>query len=151
MAYLNRADREVIVCIAGCVGLADSLIEKRFRNSDRVKEELAKMRDTAQGIINTIMEGVDPDQCRSVMRFASVSEVMVVPNSDPRLDKHYAVVDKRDVETIISSVVGDCVFCEKEGQEARKCELRKALLGCGMVSDENSVMPASQEDCPFRG
>ena len=148
-SYLNYADKEVIVSLAGCVGFADTLLEgKRFRNSDAVMSDLEKMRKYAQKCVDTIIKGVDPDQKEGCLRFANNCELTVNP-------KHakintYAIVDPNDLKLIISNVVSSCSFCDLEGKKAKKCELRKALLRCGMVSGEDSVMKDINQDCPFK-
>ena len=149
--YLNRADKEIVVSLAGCVGITDTLSDLKFRNSELVRDDLVALRDLAQSIINRIMEGVDPDQATGIMRFANNSELMVVPKSDARVQKQWCIIDKEDIQTIIGDVVSGCMFCEKDEKEVRKCNLRRALLKCGLVSADDSVMKEKTSDCPFKG
>jgi len=149
--YLNRADKEVVVMLAGCVGMTDTLSDLKFRHSDEVREELVALRDLAQSIINQIIDGVDPDQATGILRFANNSELMVMPKSDVRTQTEWCVVEKEDIKTIIEDVVSDCAFCDKDGKDVKNCKLRKALLKCGLVSADNSVMKDKSVDCPFKG
>jgi len=149
--YLNHADKEIVVSLAGCVGMADTLREKKFRHSDDVMEDLQKMQELAQKMINTIIDGIDVDQQSGVLRFANNCELMVLPKSDIRTQTDWCVIEKKDIQTIISNVVSDCSFCDKEGRAVKQCELRKALLNCGMVSSNDSVMKEVMDGCPFRG
>jgi len=149
--YLNRADKEIVVMLAGCVGVTDSLSELRFRNSDAVREELVALRDLAQSIINQIIDGVDPDQATGILRFANNCELMVVPKTDARTQKQWCIIDKEDIQTIIGDVMSGCTFCDKDSKEVKHCDLRRALLKCGLVSADDSVMKDRQNDCPFKG
>jgi len=116
-----------------------------------VREELVALRDLAQSIINQIIDGVDPDQATGILRFANNSELMVMPKSDARAQKQWCIIDKEDIKTIIGDVVSGCAFCEKTEKEVKRCDLRKALLKCGLVSSDDSVMKEKPQDCPFKG
>lgn len=149
--YLNHADKEIVVMLAGCVGVSESISELKFRHSELVKDDLIVLRDLAQSIINRIIDGVDPDQKTGVLRFANNSELMVVPKTDARTQKQLCILDKEDIQTIITDVTSGCMFCEKVGKEVKKCDLRKALLKCGLVSANDSIMKERPQECPFKG
>ena len=144
--YCNRADKEVIVSLAGCVGFADTLKNTKFRNSELVMDDIEGLRSHAENAVNTIVDGLDEDQYYSIMRFVKNCQLMVLPNTDVRTNKEYVIVEAEDVKTITKSALGDCSFCDKSGKEARNCEMRKALMHCGLAGKENSTDP----DCPFK-
>lgn len=144
--YCNRADKEVIVSLAGCVGFADTLMKLRFRNSEQALEEITAMKEHAENAVNIIVDGLDDDQYYSIMRFVNNCQLMVMPNSDVRTNKEYVIVEAKDVETIVNSALSDCSFCEKEGKEAKNCEMRKALIHCGVAGKEGCIDP----NCPFK-
>ena len=150
-SYINHADKQVVVSLAGCVGMADTLIEKTFRNREDAIPDIEKMRDYAQKAIETIVQDVDPDQGIAITRFANNCELVIMPKTDSRVNKDWAIVDRNDITEIISQAMSDCVFCEKKGREAKECKMKKALLRCGLCSSNDSVMKdLKSEDCPFK-
>lgn len=149
--YANKADKEVIVCLAGCVGFADTLRQGKFRNKDQAVNEVMLMQAHAQAAINAIVEGLDDSQSEGIMRFANNCELIVMPKSDVRLQKNWVIADKNDIAVIISDAVSNCAFCEKDETEIKDCELRKALLRCGMIASDDSAMKESDSfSCPFK-
>ena len=151
-SYINNADKKVVVSLAGCVGMADTIREdKKFRNFDKAMPYIEQMQECAQNAINMIVEDVDPDQGTGIMRFANNCELVIMPKYDARVNKDWVIVDRTDITEIISQAMTDCVFCEKKGKDAKDCTLKKALLRCGICSSDDSVMKdLKSEDCPFK-
>lgn len=150
-SYINNADKKVVVSIAGCIGMADTVREGNFRNKEKALPYIDQLQECAQNAINEIVSDVDSDQGTGIMRFAQNCELIIVPKYDARLNKDWVIVDRNDITEIISQAMTDCVFCEKEGKEAKNCILKGALLRCGMCSDKDSVMKDLKgEECPFK-
>ena len=142
--YANQAVKQIIVCLAGCVGFAQKLQETDYRKKADAQESLFEMQKHAMDAMTAICEGLDEDQMRGVMNFANCSQLVVLPETDPRTKHETYLVKESDLETILSSATGDCEWCEKEGKEINRCQLRKALLNSGVV-------PAGTKSCPFKG
>jgi hypothetical protein len=142
--YANRATKEIIVSMAGCVGFADALIDKTFRNSDKAVEHLEEMKNQAQRAMDAVIEGLDADQLMGVYRYCDHCQLMVFPTSNPVAQHDYYMVADKDMDVILSSVSAECSFCDKSEKEVKKCALRKALLNCGIV-------PNGHKDCPYKG
>lgn len=152
-SYCNKADKEVIVSLAGCIGFADTLRGVQFRNKDKAVNDIILMQAHAQAAVNAIVDGLDDSQSEGILRFANNCELVAMPKTDVRANKQWVIADKADIAVIISDAVSNCTFCEKNEKEIKGCELRKALLRCGMVSSDDSVMKESvkEDSCPFRG
>ena len=150
-SYINNADKQVVVSLAGCVGMADTIREKKFRNSEAAMPYIEKVQEYAQKAIDEIVADVDPDQGTGIVRFAENCELVIMPKYDARVKKDWVIVDRKDITDIISQAMTDCVFCEKTGREAKNCPLKGSLLRCGICSSEDSVMKdLKSEDCPFK-
>ena len=150
-SYINSADKQVVVSLAGCVGMVDTLRDKNFRNCKDAIPEIEKIQEHAQKAIEAIVQDVDPDQGIAITRFANNCELVIMPKTDSRVNKDWVIVDRKDITEIISQAMTDCVFCEKKGKEAKNCNLKRALLRCGMCSSDDSVMKdLKSEDCPFK-
>lgn len=149
--YINSADKQVVVSLAGCVGMVDTFRGKTFRNCQDAFPDIEKIQEYAQKAIETIVRDVDPDQGIGITRFANNCELVILPKTDARVQKDWVIVDRKDISEIISQAMTDCVFCEKKGKEAKNCSLKGALLRCGMCSSDDSVMKdLKSEDCPFK-
>lgn len=142
--YANRATKEIIIALAGCVGFADTLVSSEFRNSKRVKRSLAAMLNHAQKALDGIMDGLDQDQVQSILRAANSSVLTVIPKLDPKAVRQYYVCPEDALDTLLSDVLSGCTFCDLEGKEMRRCRKRKALIECGIVS-------LGSGDCPYAG
>ena len=52
--YANRADKEIIVVLAGCIGYADTLKDLEFRNSKKARRSLAAMQNHASKALEAV-------------------------------------------------------------------------------------------------
>lgn len=143
-AYLNKATKQIIVSLAGCVGFADKLLECDFRGSDHAKEDLRLMKEAAGRVMDFVMEGIDQDHVRAVLRYADACQLMVIPSTNPQTQREYYIVPDTAMNVFLKQATGDCFLCDKEGKECRKCEIRKALLD-SMVLGIND-----RGDCPYK-
>lgn len=85
--YANKADKEIIVVLAGCIGYADVLKDLDFRNSENAKCSLAEMRNNASKALDAVTEGLNPKQIEGLKRFANGMELMCVPKHSPASKK----------------------------------------------------------------
>jgi len=69
---------------------------------------------------------------------------MVMPETDPRLNREYYIVPDSAMSIFLRQATGDCFLCEKTGKECNRCEIRKALLD-SMVLGIND-----KGDCPYK-
>lgn len=142
--YLNRATREIVVCLAGCVAYPDQLQERNFRGAEKAKPHLQAMMDEAGKAMEAIIEGIDQQQVKALLRYTNASELMALPKSDPRLQKEYYVVPDSAMEIFLNQATGDCQFCELTGKECNRCEIRKALLDSFVITD------VEKGECPYK-
>ena len=78
-------------------------------------------------------------------REASNSQIMVMPKTDPRAEKEYAIVEGETLERIVKNSLSDCALCLKNESEVKQCQLRKDLLQCGILPKPNG-----RGHCPFQ-
>lgn len=142
--YANKAVKEIVVVLAGCIGYADTLKGLEFRNSKKARRSLAAMQNHAEKALEAIMEGLDTDQVQGMLRFANSCNLMAVPKHNPTAQKDYYVCPVDAFDRLIGDVASACAFCEKEGKEVKRCERRKDLLECG-------VIPWGSKECPYQG
>lgn len=73
--YLNRATKEIVVCLAGCVGFADKLLEVgNFRGMEKAQAHLQNMMDEAGAAMEAIMEGIDQQQVKALLRYTNACQ-----------------------------------------------------------------------------
>ena len=142
--YANRADKEIIVVLAGCIGYADTLKGLEFRNSKKARRSLAAMQNHASKALEAVEEGLDDDQVHGLVRFANSMELKCVPKHNPEARREYYVCQAESFDRLMGDVANACAFCEKEGKEVKRCERRKDLLACG-------VIPWGSKECPYQG
>lgn len=142
--YANKAVKEIVVVLAGCIGYADTLKGLEFRNSTKARRSLKAMQNHAEKALEAIMEGLDADQVHGLIRFANSCNLMAVPKHNPAAQKDYYVCPVDAFDRLIGDVASACAFCAKEGKEVKRCERRKDLLECG-------VIPWGSKECPYQG
>ena len=139
--YLNKFTKTIVVCLAGCVGFAEKLLESGF---DKAADDLRIMKEAAERVMDNLMQGIDMDQVRAVLRYADASILMVIPRTSPQVDQEYYVVPESAMKVFRRQVTGECTFCEKQGKECKRCEVRKALADSMVVGNNTSA------DCPYK-
>lgn len=143
--YANNVLKTCIVAIAGCIGFADTLIKNHPTKLDPAVEHIKEMRDAADKVLVEAERGLDQTQVNSLMKFAKMHYISVRPKHAPNADEDYYMVSKTALNRLLSDVIGDCSFCDKTPQAAKRCQRRKDLLECGIVTDRSSG------ECPYQG
>lgn len=141
--YANKADKEIIVTLAACVGFADVLLQCDFRNKKKAKRNLQAMLNQAVKTMDSVVDGLDDEQVKAIVRFAKNSELMVLPKSDVRLRKELYIVPQEEFDRLILAPGNECCFCTKEGKEIKRCQRRKDLANCGLAA-------SSSGECPYQ-
>lgn len=142
--YANKADKEIIVVLSGCIGYADTLKDLEFRNSKKARRSLAAMQNHASKALEAVMDGLDPEQVQGPIRTANGLELMCVPKHSPAAKKDYYLCPMDAFDRLMGDVANACAFCDKQGKEVKRCERRKDLLDCG-------VIPWGEKECPYQG
>lgn len=142
--YLNKATKEIAVCMAGCLGFAETLLQCEYKGAEKTREALRTIKESAEKVLEGIMEGIDQDHVRAVLRYAGASQLMVIPSTNPQTQREYYIVPDTAMRVFLKQATGDCFLCEKTGRECNRCEIRKALLD-SMVLGIND-----QGDCPYK-
>lgn len=148
--YLNRENREAGICIAGCIGFSDVLLNAtKFRNSEAVKEHLQAGNAAFQAALDALCEGLEPDQTRYLLKMASESTLNVVPKSSPRAERQWFPVDENDLDVMLNAgAASDCLWCDKTGKDVKRCELHRMFLRIGLCGTDENI---EKGECPFKG
>lgn len=144
MTYANATDRQRIVCTAACMVYADKLAEESFPGSAKAKRSLQAVQRHAAKALAAMVEQVPADQIGGLMRLASASTLMAMPQTSPQSQKEYYVVPTEVMERLIGDVTADCMLCTKEGKDLRRCQRRRDLMEAGII-------PAGERECPYQG
>jgi hypothetical protein len=132
--YLNRASMEVYLTFAAIEGTCHKLLEANcaFRNGDQCKELIAEILEKTHEVVENIDRGLDADAIAGAMRRANGMQMACISAGDPRANGHGYYVEPEDMLTLVSGVMGPCLFCDLKEHEARECAVRKALLRSGV-------------------
>lgn len=142
--YANKAVKEIVVVLAGCIGYADTLKGLEFRNSKKARRSLAAMQNHAEKALEAIMEGLDTDQVLGMLRFANSCNLMAVPQHNPAAQKECYICPVDAFDRLVLEPTGECAFCMKEGREVKRCQRRRDLAACGIATEKST-------ECPYQG
>ena len=144
-SYANQATKQIIVSLSGAKGFAETLIQSEYYRGKAVADEYLRIvSENIQLALNAICDGLDGDQLSGLMRYAKNVELQLVPKHSPQTQREEFIVQRDDLEALLKNATGDCAFCELEGNEIKRCPIRKALFASG-------VIPAGTKDCPYKG
>ena len=144
--YLNKAEKQIVVCIAGCKGFADTLLEtKPPKLSDRsMRGKLTQIRNASAAILEHMEKGLPDEQVRMLLRYVNNSQIVVLPKANPNAKTDYYMIDQECLDRLLADTIADCAFCDKNDKEVKQCQRRKDLLSCGVIGD------CKRDDCPFK-
>ena len=142
--YANTTLKTVITALAACMGFADRLVEHHPAKIDGAVEHLIGMRDEAEKVLQAAEKGLDASQVKGLVKFANMHQITIRPKYSPTADDDYYMVSKTALDRLLTDVIGDCQFCDKSEQAARRCQRRKDLLECGITTEKVTG------DCPYR-
>lgn len=142
--YANKAVKEIVVVLAGCIGYADTLKGLEFRNSTKARRSLKAMQNHAEKALEAVMDGLDEDQVHGLIRFANSCNLMAVPKHSPAAQKDYYLCPADAFDRLVLEPTGECAFCMKEGREVKRCQRRRDLAACGIATEKST-------ECPYQG
>lgn len=142
--YLSRDMKQAVICLAGCVGFTETLIEVDSPTYTPLHEDLQICHDAASRAMEALLDGVPDEQVISCMRQAKASELMVIPKSSPMVKKEYHVITTDVLDRLLAESISDCAFCMKEGEELNRCQRRKDLMEAGIIG-------RAKGECPYKG
>ena len=77
--YITRDQKEAILCLAGCVGFCQTLIQSDLPRYKSVREHLKRTVDAANTALEEMEKDMDADQLRGVLNFANNSVLETLP------------------------------------------------------------------------
>lgn len=144
--YANAATKQIIISLSGSKGFCQTLVESGdYRNKEKADAHLKIALEELQLAINDVCEGLNYEQMQGVLKYANNSQLAVMPSTSKSINKEY-IVSADDMQTILRGAVSECVFCLKEGKEAKNCAIKKALLASQVVP-----LNIQNTDCPYQG
>lgn len=147
--YANEATKRIALTLSGVVGIAEALMEAgRFRGSEDAMESIKVFHEAAQKALDAVMDGLDEDQIKGILRYGDLCEFTLVPKSSPVCSKGFFIFDPEDVKALMKNPLSQCNFCELSGDEAKRCPMRKMMLKTGVV--ELGDGDKLYGDCPYQ-
>lgn len=143
--YLSEQGKRVIACIAGTIGVFEDMIRLDLPEYREVLPRIKACRTHMLKVLEVGERGIDPDQKAGLVRWCNNSTIMVMPRTDPRSEKEYAIVEGETLERIVKNSLSDCAVCLNNETEVKQCQLRKDLLQCGIMPKPNG-----RGHCPFQ-
>lgn len=141
-SYINANSKQAIYSLFGVKAFAESLIaDPILPEQKKVKRNIEAIKNHTQKVIDFVMDQIDPDAASGLYRWSRDIELVCMSKADPRGQGDYIVVKADEVMRVLSSN-HECLFCEKRGKEAEKCDLRKI----GMLWQ---LIPKGKGECPF--
>ena len=144
MSYINSQTREQIAVLAGIVKYCEAMAEDEREEFKRAKRSLQAMMRHAEKAFNAVVEDVDMDQLASIIHMAKNSQFALVPKSNPRANYDSYIIPTQVFDRLMADAIGECAFCTKQGKEVKKCQKRRDLEKCGIVTDRAG-------ECPYQG
>ena len=134
MNYLNKASFEVYLTFAAIEGTCHKLLQAgcAFRNGDQCKELIEHILESTKQVVERIDNGLDRNAILGAMKRANGMQMACISEGDPRGKGHGYYVEPEDMLTLVSGVMGPCLFCDLDENEVRECAVRKALLRSGV-------------------
>lgn len=120
-----------IISIAAAVSMAETIAEREFAES--IRNEMQAIAENAEKALKVLMKGVDDDQLKYIYRYIQRSEFAVLPKYSPEAERNYIITTADVIGRLTDGVLGECMLCEKTGKQARRCQLRKDLISCGVA------------------
>lgn len=145
MGYLNKATKEIVINFAGFAEYMDLLMEADTKAVEPHRKKMKTAATYLRNITRDITKDLAPDQHRFLKNQSDNSRIILVPKEDVRLKKVYTVIPTAVLSRLVNSAWGECLFCPKQGKEARECRLRADLLECGAMARDNG-----KGECPFK-
>lgn len=144
MSYINSQTREQIAVLAGIVAYCEAMAEDERDEFKRAKRSLQAMMRHAEKAFNAVVEDVDIDQLASIIHTTKNSQFALVHKSNPRANYDSYIIPTQVFDRLMADVIGECAFCTKQGKEVKKCQKRRDLAKCGIVTDRAG-------ECPYQG
>lgn len=143
--YLNAALKEIILCVAACNGMMETLYEANPEKLKPVRRYVKTIHTLTEKILEEAERGIDNDQLIQLLRWADNCQIVVVPKTDANANKKYVLVDEKEMERILKNTLAECATCLKGEEEVKRCQMRKDLLANGLMQRQKS-----RGICPFQ-
>lgn len=141
-SYINADSKQAIYSLFGVKAFYESLLADPVLPEQKVvTRQIKAALNQTQKVIDNTMDAIDPDAAAGLFRWSKDVELVCMSKADPRGQGDYIVVKADEVMRVLSSN-HECLFCEKRGKEAEKCDLRKI----GMLWQ---LIPKGKGECPF--
>lgn len=147
MEYLNNKRKSALCLICGFRGQLEAILEEN-KDDKKMKPFFPRIK-TMITYCNTfrdaLLVGLPQEQVNMIARQFDNTRLAIMPQELYKRQKDVSVVDSAVLNRLVNSAFGECFLCEKNGKEARNCQLRSDLLSAGaMVVDNGKGV------CPFK-
>lgn len=144
--YVTPAVKQTMITIAGCIGFCEALLKAAPSeiSTPKMKQRLGWARDHLCKVMDALKEGMDEDCLRGIVRQCKSMRMQLLPETDPRADKKYLLVEESEMQELLSCSL-ECGLCLKNATEVKQCEIRKLLARMGVVSKD-----LRRHECPYQ-
>lgn len=147
MEYLNNKRKSALCLICGFRGQLEAILEEN-KDDKEMKPYFSRIK-TMITYCNTFRDGLLEGMCQEhvdlIARQFNNTRIAIMPEAVYKRRPNISVVDTAVLNRLVNSAFGECFLCQKEKQEARKCQLRSDLLSAGA-----EVIDNGKGVCPFK-
>lgn len=155
MSYINKRQKEECLIFAAFASAFDNKIEnweKYGERKDRMRW-LKTGRTYIKKVLDSYFEGVDQEQVNGVVKLANKMTIAtrlkneaIKEYDDLKKIDSMAHIESNDFFDILEQSICECVRCEKTGEEANNCNLKRIYLKYGIdIVNENK-----ESVCPYK-
>ena len=130
---LNYMEQEALQILFATGEFMDNLrtvLEPRLAQIPRSKQRIGLMQSAARTLFRDVIQQMDVEAADRFVKTAQVMRCEVRPagvSKVPRRDDE-TIVRCEDLYTLVESVYKhECMMCDKQGKEVKRCKLKKAI------------------------
>lgn len=142
-SYINRDSKQAIYSLYGIKFFFEALLEHAVLPEQKaIKRSIQAAYNQTSKIVDYVMDQLDVDTAKGLWRFTRDMELICMHKCDPRAEGEYLMVKGEEALRVLASN-HECLFCEKTGKAAEKCDLRA-------IAHKWQLIPLGNGECPFR-
>lgn len=135
----EMATMEKLVAFEAVLKTGNKNLEQRIKSIDGGWREYRVALSAIDRLLPKLYETMTSKHLRNIENMLRHGRVVIRVNAAAS-ETDYTLAAEDDLETIINAAMGsECALCLKEGADAKRCELRKALINiCPPEGDDGN-------------
>lgn len=143
--YLTRAKKQIACELAGMSRAFDIMLAENKKEIAGFEKRIKTMQTYALNIITHVLKGLNADQAAYMIRQTENIELRLVARDIAKNMPSIVILDPKDVQELCRIAQWQCIGCELDKKEQKKCQLKGMFLRCGAIITENE-----KGVCPFK-